>query len=104
RRRGGGGGMIPGMEDTVGPVLELGDTGLAVVAAIRALNPGVVVEERGSYIRVLVPHRCVVTRAAIEDALGREFVLPGDLEQVMPAFKGMIDVNEDQAVWAFGKP
>ena len=87
------------MTTTVGPVLDAGDVGDAVLVAIRALNAGVVVEDRGAYRRVLVPGRCVVTRAAIERALGRSFQLPGDLEQVMPSFAGRFSVDEDGAEW-----
>ena len=85
--------------DTVGPVLESGDVADAVIAAIRALNEDVAVEDRGSYRRVLVPVRCVVTRQAIERALCAKFALPGDLERIMPSFKGRLSIDEDRAEW-----
>ena len=85
----------------VGPVLEASDTARAVVAAIRQLNGAAVVEDRGSYLRVLVPQRCVVTRRAIESELGRPFRLPADLEVLMPAFKGTLQLSEEEAVWSF---
>ena len=50
----------------VGPVLQAGTSADAIVAAIRELNPGVEVVDRGSYLRVQVERRCVVTRASIE--------------------------------------
>jgi hypothetical protein len=88
--------------DCVGPVLEAdGEVSDAIVAAIREANPDVTVLDRGSYVRVLVPNRCVVRRAAIERALGRSFRLPGDLELVMPAFKGAIVISDDEVVWAW---
>lgn len=87
--------------DQVGPVLEASDAGRAVVAAIRRLNVDVVVEDQGSYLRVLVPHRCRLTRQAVESSLGSPFTFPGDLERLMPAFKGMLDLSEDEAVWSF---
>ena len=83
----------------VGPVLDAGEVGDAVIAAIRSLNPTVTVEDRGAYRRVLVPERCVVTREAIEVALGRPFQLPGDLELVMPSFTGVFKVTEERAEW-----
>ena len=83
----------------VGPVLEAGDASAPVIAAIRELNATVEIEDRGAYVRVLVPERCVVTRAAIEAAGGRPFQLPGDLERVMPSFKGRFAVTADEAVW-----
>ena len=42
-----------------------------------------------------------MTRAAIERALGRTFQLPGDLEVLMPAFKGRFRVSEEEASWSF---
>src|SRR5882757_101177 len=75
-------------ERQVGPVLQAGPIAAAVVEAIRALNRDVGVVDRGSYWRVSCPHRCVVSRAAIEERLHRAFVLPGALEQIMPSFKG----------------
>ena len=85
--------------DTVGPVLEAGNASAGVIAAIRKLNLNVTLEDRGSYVRVLVPRRCVVTREAIEAATGATFRLPADLEVLMPSFKGRFLVNEDQATW-----
>ena len=72
----------------VGPVLVEGDESTAVIAAIRELNADVSVRDRGAYFRVEVPHRCVVTRAAIERGLGRTFELPSALERIMPSFAG----------------
>jgi hypothetical protein len=85
---------------TVGPVLEAGEVGEAIVAAIESLNDSVTVEDRGSYLRVLCPNRCRVTKEAIERSLGRPFVLPGDLERLMPSFKGFFEVSEREASWS----
>ncbi len=90
--------------ERVGPVLEAGDAGWAVVIAIRQLNQGVTVKDRGSYLRVSVPGRCFVTRRAIEASLGRPFRLPADLERIMPSFKGRFAVGEDAAVWTHEGP
>jgi toluene monooxygenase system protein D len=90
---------MPERARCVGPVLEAGDASAPVLAAIRELNADVQVEDRGAYLRVLVPERCVVTRAAIEAAAGQPFRLPGDLERVMPSFKGRFAVTEDAAEW-----
>jgi toluene monooxygenase system protein D len=88
----------------VGPVLTAGDVASVVVAAIRELNRDVIVRDHGAYLRVLVPHRCVVTRQAIEHELQQRFRLPGDLEQIMPSFQGMLSVNSEQAVWSSEAP
>jgi toluene monooxygenase system ferredoxin subunit len=83
----------------VGPVLEASESGRAVVAAIRELNDPVEVLDRGAYLRVLVPDRCLVTRQAIEQALGRAFHLPTDLEALMPAFKGFLQMDDERVEW-----
>jgi len=59
------------------------------------------VVDRGAYVRVLVPRCCVVTRSAIEQHLGRPFRFPGELETVMSAFKGSLQLNQDDAAWRF---
>jgi toluene monooxygenase system protein D len=89
---------------SVGPVLESGEVCQAIVAAIRSQQANVEVQDRGSYLRVLVPMKCLVTRAAIERELGRAFRLPGDLELVMPSFKGAFQVNEEEATWHLVRP
>jgi toluene monooxygenase system ferredoxin subunit len=86
-------------ERHVGPVLEASESGRAVVAAIRELNEQVEVVDRGAYLRVLVPGRCLVTRRAIEQALGRAFHLPTDLEALMPAFKGFLQMDDERVEW-----
>lgn len=85
--------------DHVGPVLQAGTIADAVVAAIRDLNPEVLIMDRGAYLRVLVPRRCSVTCAAIEEHLGRSFRFPGELETIMSAFKGALRLTAEEAVW-----
>ena len=80
-------------------MLESSELGLAVVAAIQSLNLAVQVQDRGAYLRVLSPGRCVVTRQAIEQQLGRPVLLPADLELAMPSFKGRLRIDAEQAVW-----
>jgi hypothetical protein len=84
---------------SVGPVLLAGEVSRAIVAAIRAQHHEVEVQDRGAYLRVLVPATCRVTRAAIERELGRAFRLPSDLELVMPSFKGVFRVSDEEASW-----
>jgi toluene monooxygenase system protein D len=93
--------QAPGTYDSVGPVLQSGVVANAIIAAIKDLNQDVVVLDRGAYVRVLVPKCCVVTRSAIEKHLGRSFRFPGELETVMSAFKGSLQLNQDDAAWRF---
>jgi len=85
--------------DRVGPVLTQGVSAMAVVAAIREENLDVSVDDQGGYLRVLVPARCRVSREAIERELGRPFVLPRDLELIMPSFRGTLQLGADAVVW-----
>ena len=91
----------PATYDRVGPVLQSGTVANAIIAAIKELNEDVMVVDRGAYVRVLVPRYCVVTRSAIEKHLGRPFRFPGELETVMSAFKGSLQLNQDDAAWQF---
>ena len=90
--------------ETAGPVLQAGAAADAVIAAIRELNEGVEVTDRGAYLRVLVPGGCRVTREAIARHRGGAFRLPGDLEQIMSSFKGWLTVTEDDARWQPRRP
>jgi toluene monooxygenase system protein D len=91
----------PESYDSVGPVLQSGALTSAIIAAIKDLNQDVMVVDRGAYVRVLVPRCCVVTRSAIEKHLGRSFRFPGELETVMSAFKGTLELNQNDAAWRF---
>jgi hypothetical protein len=93
--------QMPESYDRVGPVLQSGTVANAIIAAIKDLNQDVMVVDRGAYVRVLVPRCCVVTRSAIEKHLGRSFRFPGELETVMSAFKGSLQLHQDDAAWQF---
>jgi hypothetical protein len=83
----------------VGPVLQASELGLAVLAALRELNPGAQVLDRGAYLRVATRSPCVLTRAAVERITGQPFELPGDLELVMPSFQGFLRLDADRVEW-----
>ena len=87
----------------VGPVLQASELGRAVLAAIRELNPGLEVIDRGAYLRVSAPPPCVLTRAAVERITGQSFLLPGDLEQVLPSFHGCLALDADRVEWRSGR-
>jgi hypothetical protein len=83
----------------VGPVLIDGETGRAVAAAILRVNDQAVVTQRGGYVRVSAPSPCTVTRAGVEDELGRAFCLRGDLEAAMTSFQGRLQLEDEVARW-----
>ena len=96
-------GPVPEIYDRVGPVLQSGPVANAIIAAIEDLNQDVMVVDRGAYVRVLVQRCCIVTRSAIEKHLGRPFRFPGELETVMSAFKGSLQLSQDEAAWRFAQ-
>jgi len=86
----------------VGPIIRGFDGELAdaVAAAIERDNPGspVIVDDQGGYVRVHVPNRCVLTRASLEEELGRSFPL-SELEQALASFAGRVLTSDDTVEW-----
>jgi toluene monooxygenase system protein D len=86
----------------VGPVVRGLDGALAdaVITAIETDNPDVDVDvdDQGGYIRIGTPQRCVLTRASLEDAVGRSFPLH-QLEPSLAGFAGRMTVSDDEIVW-----
>jgi hypothetical protein len=82
-----------------GPVLSAEPEAAAVLAALRELNEDLRVVDRGTYLRVTAPGRCVLTAASVTRHLGRPFLLPGSLEKMMPSFTGVLTIANDTATW-----
>lgn len=86
----------------VGPVIRGMDGELAdaVIAAVERDNPGseVVVDDQGGYVRINTHKRCVLTRATLEDELGRSFPL-NRLEPALASFAGRVSTSDDEFVW-----
>jgi toluene monooxygenase system protein D len=83
----------------VGPVLIPGPVADAVIAAIRGEHEDVQVVDRGAYLRVMVPRRCRLCALKVAQLLDDTFQLPGDLEAIMPSFRGRLTIASDQALW-----
>lgn len=86
----------------VGPIIRGFDGELAdaVAAAIERDNPDadVVVDDQGGYVRIHVARRCVLTRASLEEELGRDFPL-SELEQALASFAGRVQTSDNEMVW-----
>ena len=86
----------------VGPVVRGFDANLAdaVINAIEEDNPDVevLVDDQGGYIRIATPNVCRMTRASLEDALGRTFPLH-QLEPSLAGFAGRMTVSDEEVVW-----
>ncbi|ABS70071.1 monooxygenase component MmoB/DmpM (plasmid) [Xanthobacter versatilis] len=89
-------------ENLVGPVIRAGDLADAVIDAVIADNPGkeVHVIERGDYVRIHTDRDCRLTRASIEQALGRSFVLAA-IEAEMSSFKGRMSSSDSEMRWYY---
>jgi toluene monooxygenase system protein D len=88
----------------VGPVFMRGELTPALVAALRELNEGLEVIDRGAYVRISAEDGCRLTRTVVERHLGRPFHLPADLERAMASFAGRFVVDEDEARWFTSQP
>jgi hypothetical protein len=85
--------------ERVGPVLRSGPLTQAARAAILELNPLAEFHDHGSYVRVLVPDRCRLTRQLLEKHAGAQLSFPSDLESIMASFKGRLSIDADEARW-----
>jgi len=86
----------------VGPVVRGLDANLAeaVITAIEVDNPDadVQVDDQIGYIRIATPNVCRMTRASLEEALGRTFRLH-ELEPQLAGFAGRMKLTDDEVVW-----
>jgi len=86
----------------VGPVVRGLDAGLAeaMIIAIENDNPDVDVDvdDQGGYIRITTPGRCRLTRASLEEALGRSMQLH-QIEPQLAGFAGRMQFGDDEVVW-----
>ncbi len=86
----------------VGPVVRGMDAALAeaMISAIETDNPDVDVDvdDQGGYIRITTPGRCLLTRASLEDALGKKMQLH-QIEPQLAGFAGRMQVGDEEVVW-----
>jgi len=81
---------------SVGPVMQRGELGEAVIDAIHEDNPGrkIEVEEHASYFRIKVEGECLLRVATVSEMYGSEVTF-SDIERSMPSFEGFIRVETD---------
>ena len=82
---------------SVGPVMNKGEMGDAVIEAIYEDNSErkIVVEEHASYFRVKVEGECLLRLKTVSDMLGSKVIL-SDIESSVPSFEGFIRVDSDK--------
>ena len=88
------------MQNPVGPILRMNDDMDAIIGAIRADNPGKEIEviDRSAYVRVQAEGELKVSRATLEEYLGRDFEMR-ELETMLSSFAGRIDSRSDGIRW-----
>jgi hypothetical protein len=83
----------------VGPIFQVTSKSQAMLSAIRELNPSAQIIDRGSYVRILSPDTCQLTRQALERYLGGSCDFRGEVEQAMCSFQGHFSLTDDEARW-----
>jgi toluene monooxygenase system protein D len=88
-------------KDLVGPVFMKSELAVYATLAIAEDNPETFVGilDRGLYIRVLGQRRLVLNKATLERVAGREVRFPGEVEVIMSAFAGKIQVTGEKITW-----
>ncbi len=88
----------------VGPVMRSGEVANAVVEAVEMDNPGkeITIEDKNAYIRISTDSELIVTRASIEECLGRPFRMQ-ELEINLSSFAGQIESGSDQFRFYFNR-
>lgn len=81
----------------VGPVMRAGEVAEAVKEAAVLDNPGkeIVVEDMNAYVRIYTDGELVITRASMEECLGRPFLMQ-ELEVNLSSFAGRIETGSQQ--------
>ena len=90
--------------NNVGPVLRAGEIADAAIEAVYEDNEDkeVTVEDRTAYVRVEVPHECIIRRTTMEEILGRPFQMR-ELETVLGSFAGRIETTSDHVRFYYDK-
>jgi hypothetical protein len=88
-----------GSSNLVGPVLTTGPLADVIIEILQAAYPDLQLVDRGAYVRVMVPERCVLSIAAVKNIVGNEFTLPRDLEVILCAKQGNMRITEDAVIW-----
>ena len=86
----------------VGPILRMSDDIDGIIQAIRDDNPDkeIRVIDRHAYVRIEGDPPLLLTRASIENELGRDYPLR-EIELLMSSFNGVMDSSSsDRFIWS----
>ncbi len=81
----------------VGPVMRAGEVAEAVKEAAHIDNPtrDILIEDMNAYVRIFADDELIITRATMEECLGRRFVMQ-ELEVNLSSFAGRIETGSQQ--------
>ena len=88
----------------VGPILRAGEIANAAVEAVELDNPGkeIHVEDRAAYVRIACDDECILTRASMQEVLGRPFAMR-EIQVSLSSFAGNIDTSPEQIRFFFDR-
>jgi toluene monooxygenase system protein D len=88
-----------------GPVLRNSEMTQAIVEAMEEDNPSktMLIADHNGYMRVEAEDGLILRRETVEAVLGRKFRMQ-ELELIMSAFSGQIEMTTEYARWYFKSP
>lgn len=91
-------------QNKVGPILNGGDVAQAAIDAAEWDNPDkdIIVDDKGAYVRISAEGELILTRASMEEALGRHFEMR-EIEIHLGSMAGQIEVTPEQIRFYFEK-
>jgi|TARA_R110002096_G_scaffold194791_17_gene377278 toluene monooxygenase system protein D len=91
-------------QNKVGPILNGGDVAQAAIDAAEWDNPDkeITVDDKGAYVRIAAEGELIITRASMEEALGRHFEMR-EIEIHLGSMAGQIEVTPEQIRFYFEK-
>ena len=75
--------------------LQKNDDSRCIVEAILEDNPGAMVDDQPSMVKIDVPNRLVIKRETVEEKMGREFDLQ-ELQLHLITISGHLDETDDE--------
>ena len=91
-------------QNKVGPILNGGDVAQAAIEAAEWDNPDkeITVDDKGAYVRIAAEGELILTRASMEEVLGRHFEMR-EIEIHLGSMAGQIEVTPEQIRFYFEK-
>jgi len=91
-------------QNKVGPIFNGGEVAQAAIEAAEWDNPDkkISVDDKGAYVRISTDQELIITKASMEEALGRDFEMR-EIEIHLGSMAGQIEVTPEQIRFYFEK-